>query len=384
MFGVSKLSSSSKALIFSFSSITLGLGFCAYTQLHPSNKTKKQPYSAQSLSTLLPHYGFQTPAQKQALVFLMQQASILEPQQSLEDRFPTRKNPDELLKDLLTWVQLTQNAFTIRQGHQERWEVKAPAWIQQNPTAILEALGTLNMTEAVKPKHRHPDVLCILGATRDPMIKRLQYAKELLEDPSFTTKHLVLLAGERPVTVGVDGNQALLEKIAKDYDIQSLSKLTETHLIQEAYKTVGMPEDLALTVIDTPAGHLPRPTTETTIIELNKWLKQHPEYTSISFVSNQPHVYYQAAVIQTVLERQGSNLKIDVIGPAIASSTPRIETIVGSLGSRIWASTPHVIQTLNLETQNSELLQLHQTLYKNQPLVYKDKTNDTLSKTKPK
>ncbi len=362
MFGVSRLSAHTKTLVFGFTAIALGLPI--YAQLHSQNKPEKQG-SPQSISAILPYYGFQTPAQKQALVFLMQQASILEPHQSLEDRFPTRKNQDDLLKDLLLFVQSTQKAFTMRQGTQERWEIKAPTWLQEHPTEILKALHTLNMTEAIKPTLPHSEVLCILGSTLPSMTKRLQYAKGLLEDSSFKAEHLVLLAGERHVTLKVDGSQELLENIAEKYGIK-LSALTKTHLIQEAYSTVGIPKTLALTVIDTPKGDLPRPTTETTVIELIQWLKQHPEYKSISFVSNQPHVYYQAAVIQTVLQRQGFEIKTEVIGPAV-SPTTRVEDIVGALGSRIWASTPPVIQVLGLETQNPELLQLHQTLYKNQP-----------------
>ena len=134
-----------------------------------------------------------------------------------------------------------------------------------------------------------------------------------------------------------------------------------------------MPKTLAMTLIDTPKGDLPRPTTETTVIELSKWLKKHPEYTSLSFVSNQPHVYYQAAVIKEILRRQGleDTVKVDVIGPSITAATS-MKDITGALGSRIWASTPPIIQVLGLETQNPDLLQRYQTLYKTQPLVYKN------------
>lgn len=369
MFRVSSLSPQTKGLVFGFAAVALSLP--VYAHLHSQHTPKKQP-SAHSIAALLPYYGFQTPAQKQALVFLMQQASVLKPDQSLEDRFPSRENQDALLGDILSFVQATQEAFTIRQGKQERWEIEAPAWLKENPTALLSALRTLGMTDAIKPTLDHPDVLCILGSTLGSMTKRLHYAKGLLEDTSLTPKHLVLLAGERHVTLNVDGSPELLESIAKNHGIP-LSALTETHLIQEAYNNVGMPKTLTMTVIDTPKGDLPRPTTETTVIELSKWLKQHPEYKTIGFVSNQPHVYYQAAVIKEILRRQGleDTVKVEVIGPSITSATPT-KDITGALGSRIWASTPHVIQVLGLETQNPDLLKQYQGLYKNQPLVYKN------------
>lgn len=368
MFPASRLPAyQKKALLFGATALALGLPVYTHLQNQPRPSVLLPP---RSVSALLPYYGFDTPAQKQALVFLMQQASILKPHQSLEDRFPTRPDQDALLGDLLLWVQMTQTAFTKRQGTQERWELKPSTWLQGNPAEILSALEILGMTEAVKPTLEHPDVLCVLGATLGPMTRRLHYAKSLLENATLDAKHLVLLAGERPVTINVDGSRELLEAIAKNHGIH-LRDLTETHLIQEAYKHVGMPQTLALSVIDTPAGHLPRPTTETTVIKLSEWLREHPQYTSISFVSNQPHVYYQAAVIQDVLRRQGlSAIKVDVIGPAVTAST-RIEDTVGALGSRIWAITPHVMETLDLETHDPKLLQLQQDLYAKQPLVYK-------------
>jgi len=232
MFGVSR----QKALLFGFTTVALSLP--VYAHLQSQAKPPKQP-SAHSIAELLPHYGFQTPAQKQALVFLMQQASILEPHQSLEERFPSRENQDALFGDILTFVRATQEAFTIRQGKQERWETEAPAWLKENPTALLSALRTLGMTDAIKPTLHHPDVLCILGSTLGSMTKRLDYAKSLLEEASLRPKHLVLLAGERHVTINVDGSQELLESIAKNHGIP-LSALKETHLIQEAYNTMAL------------------------------------------------------------------------------------------------------------------------------------------------
>ena len=359
---------SKKPLVFSTAAIALGgIGYLIFSAQQQINLAMK-PITVRSLPEILPYYGFSTPEQQQALTLLMQAGGILQANLSLSDRFPVRNTPDELLKDLLKWVQAVQETFVIRKNAQERWEVKTPSWLEGNDPMILNAIQTLGLTQAIKPHIQRPDVLCILGATYYSMKNRLHYAETLLNG-SLSPKHLVLLAGERYVTVGVDGDQALLQKIAADYGI-NIHQLTETHLIRTLYKQTHLSPSLAVTVIDTPKGTLPRPTTETTVLQLGQWLKQHPEYKSVVFVSNQPHVGYQSAVIQNAVEQQDNlqPLQIEVIGSE--ASVTRLDGIIGALGSMIWAKTPAIIATLHLTTTNPELQQLQETLYASQPLIY--------------
>jgi len=79
--------------------------------------------SPSSLSEILDFYGFKTSTQKEALEFLMQKAGILTSTESFNTLFPKRADPNLLFLDLLKFVQLTQQHFTIRTGNQERWEV---------------------------------------------------------------------------------------------------------------------------------------------------------------------------------------------------------------------------------------------------------------------
>ncbi len=325
-----------------------------------------------SLYKILDRYGFSTKEQKAALENLMHQASILTPIQSLQDKFQTKHTFDELVYDALEFVKLTQKHFTIRSGHQERWEIKPSNWMTKNQSENLLLLKTLGMTAAIKPKAESTDALCILGAMMKRIEDRIDYAALLLEKP-LKTDNLFLLAGERYVTVNIDGSEEELNKIANFYQLTDLSKLTETHLIQQAYKKSALYNKIKTFVIDTPKRDLPRPTTQTTTIELIEWLKEHNDIKTITFVSNQPHVKYQEAVITEILRNQNSTLNIEVVGSDLSDAN--IQPAIEALGSFIFAITPNVLIQSGEKISNPELIELFKELYAKQPLVYQNLEN---------
>ncbi len=324
----------------------------------------------QSLSQVLDLYEYKEPTEKKALEYLLQQAGIIAPESTLETHFPTRHDEQELLNDILTLVQETQKHFTMRAGTKERWEVTPATWMQpNNQTEIMTTLKRLKATDDVEPIIKHPDAICILGSTFKTMQTRLAYAQKLF-DNGVSTKQFILLVGERKATINVDGNEEELRSIAEEYGINDLKKLTETHLGNKAYTLSKIYNKLPMHVIDTPAGNLPRPTTETTIMELTLWLRQHPEIKTVVFISNQPHVLYQTAVIAEVLKNKRAKINFEIVGPAIEKNT-QTHSLIEALGAYIWAKTPSVIESLEIKIERDTLIKSFKALYEKNPAISK-------------
>lgn len=98
------------------------------------------------------------------------------------------------------------------------------------------------------------------------------------------------------------------------------------------------------------------------------WLEQHPDIQHITFISDQPHVHYQSAVIQATLHALRSNITFEVVGPE-ASKNTKLSSIFSALGSYIWSATPNVLRELDIQADEA-LQQKYRSLYQSQPLVY--------------
>ena len=194
--------------------------------------------NATSLWSILDDYGFKQPAQKQALEFLLTKAGIKDAEKILKADL---KTPEEILTNLTWLVEQTQRHFTIRTGAQERWEVAATEWMKkpEDQQAILAALETLGLTTEVPPTLKHRDLIVIFGARNSIMKLRLKYAGDLFAEGKLDADKLVLLAGERYVTVdekgeSIDGSATELTAIAAAAH-KELKMLTETDLIVDSY-----------------------------------------------------------------------------------------------------------------------------------------------------
>lgn len=327
----------------------------------------KKPSAKYSLYKALDSYGFSSKGQKDALEDLMRQACILQPTQTIKDIFPNRDNYEDLVTDLLEFLKLTQKHFTIRTGHQERWEILHPEWMSINKDKNFHLLETLGMVSAIEPQNKATDALCILGGTMGKMVNRIDYAS-LLTNKNLRANNLILLAGERYVTVKVDGTEAELNKIAEAYQLSDWRALTETHLIQEAYKKSLLYGKIPTFTIDTPARDLPRPTTQTIILELIEWLKLHRDIKNIIFVSNQPYVKYQKAIIEGVIKSFDAPIEFEVIGGP--GNNKEIQPFIEALGSYIFAQTPNVLISLGKKISDPEIKEAFKRLYESQPLIY--------------
>lgn len=322
-----------------------------------------------SMDDVLDAYGFQTLAQKEALKDLFLQSSVIPSHQSWENIFPKRSTKEQLAKDLLMLLQKVQTQFVLRSGNKERWEVSPLTWMSKNIDKNFSQLETLGFINAIKPTLSTVDAVCILGSTKNSMQQRLDYAETLLQQ-GIAAKAVILLSGERFVTQEVDGSLQELQAMGKQLGINDWKQLTETNILAYLYEMAPLHKRALPTyVIDTPKGDLPRPTTQSTLWELVQWLKSHPEIKSILFISNQPYVCYQKAIIQSVLQEKGITLSIDVVGPA-ASPSSHIQKIAEGLGSYLWAKAPLVLLNMEITLDTKELQEAFQKLYKMHPLIY--------------
>lgn len=312
-------------------------------------------------------YGFKSHEQKSALQQLLQRANIIFYNESIHEVFPVRNNYHDLATDIIYFVSQIQEKFTIRKGHQERWHVKSPEWIKNNVEENLESLKTIGIISSVYPRISSPDAICILGATMPTMKNRFEYFTNIIEH-GIQTKNLILLSGERYVTVNLDGSEEELHKIAIKNNLENILKLTEAHLIEEIYKNSSFYDKIPTHIVDTPARDLPRPTTQTTVVELVKWLKDHDEIKSIIFISNQPYVKYQEATIAETFRSLDFNINFEVIGNAYQNDS--LQSAIESLGSYIYAKTPDLFFQANESISDPKIIESLTELYSRQPLIY--------------
>jgi len=328
-------------------------------------------HSQNSLNNALNVYGFTKPDQKKALNDLFHQAGVILQRRSYSIPSFFEQNQNLLASDILHLVKMTQCTFTIRKGTQERWETRPLEWMLKNKEQILYDLKILGFVRAIKPKIKNPDAVCILGATRKRMATRIGYVEQLISH-GLSTDHVILLAGERYVSANIDATEKELTDIAKGFNLSDWRKLTETHLMKELYNSSFLSKNgIPVSIIDTPRGLLPRPTTQTTIVSLIQWLKDQPHLKNIVFVSNQPNVHYQDAIIKTVFHENGMNINFEVVGPA-AEDECEIKSILEGLGSYIWAALPNVLSSLKLKITDNTIKEEFRELYSGNPLIYEN------------
>lgn len=352
-----KIAKSSFALVITM----IFLGFFVLSQ---------KGQEACSLSELLKNYRFESTVQKEAVQDLFQKSGVIPAGKTWDDVFPKRSNKLELVQDVLTMVQETQAKFTLRKGIQERWQVSPLEWMAQEPEKIMKNLEMLGFVKEIVPQQKTVDAICILGATLPTMEKRITYVNQLIQ-AGIQANAIILLAGERYITAGVDGAEEKLRDIAYQQKVVDFHQLTETHLIKYAYENSPLSRlKIPVHVIHTPKRDLPRPTTQTTLEELIQWLKNHPEIKTIMFVSNQPYVNYQKAIVETVFQHCGVVLPFEMVGSS-ASENAKVQSLIEGLGSYLYAATPLVLKKIGVSFGAEPIQTTLKKLYAQNPLVYR-------------
>lgn len=334
-----------------------------------------------SLNDIFDQYGFVTEEAKDGLKGLLKNASISlskdpSPKEKLAgdlenastssktpspEDFSKKESADKILEKVVSLVEETQKKFTVRKDHQERWQVSPLDWMKlPDNQEHLQKLGFVN---EVLPQSFSPDAICILGATRRRMKDRIRYVKTLLKAKKLQAKHFILLSGERYVDVIADGPEEKLKKIAEMFHIKDLKDLTEMHVMQYLYERSSFLKDKypipdiinVLGVIPSANSSKPeaaepnkkqRPTTESTINALIEQLQRNQEIQSVLFISNQPYIAYQKAIIQLSFKiHHMDHIQIEVIGDKVEDPS-KVQPLIEGLGSYLWAGFPAILANM--------------------------------------
>lgn len=310
-----------------------------------------------SLEKVLDSFGFSTEGQQDAFKFICEKAGV-----PLPESFGTH--------ELLQLVASTQERFVNRKDKQERWETTDLNWMDQDVTLLNENFAELGFVGAVYPSKMHYDAVCILGARRSEMEKRIKFAECLIND-GHCFVCLILLTGARPATVGVDGTAEEIEEIAQYFGINS-NEVTEAHILKYLCEKYMLNKyGLVVVVVNTPEKDGRRPTTQTTVEDFCKWEKEHPgKIEGALFISSQPYVAYQTAIIEEILRQNNSELSFRVDGDSYVPSNDSVKTLAGALGSYIWAKMPNCLRYFGFEIKSDEDLELAKRLYGHMPWIY--------------
>lgn len=270
----------------------------------------------------------------------------------------------------LKFVETTQKQFFNRQPKQERWEKSPLEWIDRNSDRVSSALKTLGFFDSVLPEKTEYDAICILGAAGPTMQNRIKFVEQLVKN-GLTTQRIVLLTGERYLTENIDGTAQELADLGRHFGIEN-QKLTETHLFKYLYEKSGLNGKFKLIVIDIPQKNGCRPTTQTTLEKFLEWQKNNSDVNNVLFISNQPSVKYQQAVIAEVIYYYKSKLNFEVVGEEYKNIN--LQRAVGELGAYIWAVMPRILRGKDINA-NKDFIGLAKKLYGHQPIFYNDILN---------
>ena len=309
------------------------------------NRTKSEVQSY-SFEKILDYYGFTTPEQKNALKDLFVISSLMNENDSWEKIFPSYQRS----ANVFNFVTNTQLKFSNRFG-KERWEVDAQPWMTDNCEKIIKDLEVLGFFSEMNRCTKNFDAICILGSNTPSMFLRLEFISEFLQRQWIKAPTVILLTGERVITENIDGLKEDLQEIAKYFKLDDWKQLTEAKVFDYLYENSPLKNmGLNVVIINTPKGELSRPTTKTEIAELKKWLRANRNVEKIMFVSNQPYLLYQKAIIQNELYLEGKefqNIKIEMIGPSVPDfMLGHIQMLIEGLGAYIWAASPLVLKKI--------------------------------------
>lgn len=305
-----------------------------------------------NMNDMLDFMEFSSKDQKDAFKSICSKADI-----KIDEKF------DET--EAMNLVDAMQRKLVNRKDKQERWEVKALDWMVKNEDELMHDLKTLNFLDAVLPKKKAYDAVCVFGASSYAMKKRIEYLNYLM-NKGLKAPKIILLTGERYASENVDGTKEELAKISDFFGIK-VDKLTEAHIFKYLYLSSSICDyNSELIIIDTPQKYGRRPTTQTTVEDFFKWSKDFPEVKNVLFVSDQPYVKYQKAIVSEVMFSSNTDLNFEVVGNECKSGD--IKNFIGVLGSYVWTVMPSCLRHMGIEIKSST--DLAKKLYGHQPWIY--------------
>ncbi len=316
--------------------------------------------------TLWEYYGFCSKEQKKAFTFLLKQTGLDVKNSVIKGRI----TPSDVWK-IMTLVQKTQRQWVRRTHGKERWDVVKKYDNTEYTQSMLPHLRVLGVVDPYLSHPRTSDAICVLGATGSSMNKRLKFLEYCIEKGLFRRQNILLLSGERPLQSGVDGPE--YDDFIKKKGEYVVQNGLERDLFQFLYDSSPSAwRHWPVTMIHGKKGLLPRATTETTIKTLLNWLKSHPAIKTIAFVSSQPHVLYQKAIIHSVIQSCNSPINIRFVGGGAKGIG--VDDALAALGSYIWAITPSILSRISLPKlsliEQQELQAFFKEFYSKQQSLY--------------
>jgi hypothetical protein len=227
---------------------------------------------------------------------------------------------------LASIVKETQQHW-LRQAGKERWQVDEICADKKDE--ILKISQMLGQLDEIAPTKTHYRYAVILGATAKRVRTRLAYLIELYKK-GIQFDEIIMLGSDRPLDAEIENEVMLLDTKNPDlacktnWTFNGALPKTEFEMLKFIYDQADLPAQFKAVptqIINTPMiknsnGTMRRPTTEDTI---KTFLSLNPKSGDCLFISNQPYVSYQDAVVRTYLPQE---FNLETVG-SCASPTLR-------------------------------------------------------------
>jgi hypothetical protein len=232
-------------------------------------------------------------------------------------------------------VDVTQKEW-LRPHGSERWEIQETAYA--NRDVLIDLLDQLCLFNEINPHKQHYNYCFVLGAIAPSVRGRLCYIFKLW-DAGVRFDNLIFLGSERPLDAQKDSAAVLLDRsqtilpIRCDWTQTNGLPTTEVEMMKFIFGQATLPsgfDQINIQFISTPMkenedGSVRRPNTGDTIAQ---WLSTDPILGSCLFISNQPYVGYQDAVIRTYMP---SAFEVDVVGSCANPQKQNIDVVLDTL-----------------------------------------------------
>ncbi len=207
-------------------------------------------------------------------------------------------------KDNLSSITEATRKAWMRPDTKERWEIVENLPVEKQKR-IVELCDQIGMLSEKAPQATHYRYCLIIGSALPTVKMRMQYVGKLWEK-GVRFDEIVFLTGDRSLDEKVD-RLPLLSNLPSN----------EAEGMLAIYKALSLPQelkDLPLTVVNVPKTStdkgLRRPGTHDTVLQ---WLQNNPEPGSCLFLSSQPYVAYQNAIVRDILPKE---FDYEFAGPA--------------------------------------------------------------------
>jgi|SRR5579871_5451001 len=248
---------------------------------------------------------------------------------------------------LATIVPITQQLW-LRKIGTERWHIQEQYANKRD--RLLELCNRLGCLQEIKPVSNNYSYAVMLGATMHSMRDRLAYIIQCWNN-GVRFNELVFLVSERPLdkqqeTMLDPSNHPTLPYKTNWQEVTRDWPATEHDAMRLIYNQTALPEKLAAipaTFINTPMqrtadGKLRRANTGDT---LYAWLATNTKPGACLFVSDQPYVGYQDAVVRTCMPRE---FPVDTVGAA-ENNPPHIPVFLDTLARWLYQEQQRRLKT---------------------------------------